>query len=81
VPVKYRNRYGRVRSYETTYNGIVEWLERKRNEADGDWSREQAEQYMREVECTRLQGTTTEARSARRARTRLQHRSGELAHY
>jgi excinuclease ABC subunit A len=52
VPVKYRNRYGKVRSYETSYNGIVDWLERKRNEADGDWSREQAEQYMREVECT-----------------------------
>jgi excinuclease ABC subunit A len=56
VPVKYRNRYGRVRTYETTYNGIVEWLERKRNEADGDWSREQAEQYMREVECTICKG-------------------------
>ncbi len=56
VPVKYRNRYGRVRTYETTYNGIVEWLERKRSEADGDWSREQAEQYMREVECTTCHG-------------------------
>ncbi len=56
VPVKYRNRYGRVRSYETTFNGIVEWLERKRNEADGDWSREQAEQYMREVPCTACHG-------------------------
>ncbi len=56
VPVKYRNRYGRVRTYESTYNGIVEWIERKRNEADGDWSREQAEQYMREVECTACAG-------------------------
>jgi excinuclease ABC subunit A len=51
VPVKYRNRYGKVRTYDTSYSGIVDWLERKRNEADGDWSREQAEQYMREVEC------------------------------
>jgi excinuclease ABC subunit A len=56
VPVKYRNRYGKVRTYDTTYNGIVDWLERKRNEADGDWSREQAEQYMREVECTTCAG-------------------------
>jgi excinuclease ABC subunit A len=56
VPVKYRNRYGKVRTYDTTYNGIVEWLERKRNEADGDWSREQAEQYMREVECNACGG-------------------------
>jgi excinuclease ABC subunit A len=56
VPVRYRNRYGKVRTYDTTYNGIVEWLERKRNDADGDWSREQAEQYMREVECTACGG-------------------------
>jgi excinuclease ABC subunit A len=56
VPMKYRNRYGKVKSYDTTYNGIVEWLERKRNEAEGDWTREQAEQYMREVECTACHG-------------------------
>jgi len=56
VPVKFRNRYGKTRTYETTYNGIVDWLERKRNEADGDWSREQAEQFMREVECTTCLG-------------------------
>jgi len=56
VPVKYRNRYGKVRTYDTTYNGIVDWLERKRSDADGDWSREQAEQYMREVECTACVG-------------------------
>jgi len=56
VPVKYRNRYGKVKTYESTYNGIVDWLERKRNEAEGDWTREQAEQYMREVECTACQG-------------------------
>ncbi|HUX04527.1 MAG TPA: excinuclease ABC subunit UvrA [Acidimicrobiales bacterium] len=56
VPVRYRNRYGKVRTYDTSYNGLVDWLERKRNEADGDWSREQAEQYMREVECTACRG-------------------------
>ncbi len=51
VPVKYRNRYGKTRTYDTTFGGIVAWLERKHNEAEGDWTREQAEQYMREVEC------------------------------
>jgi len=56
VPMKFRNRYGKIKTYETTFNGIVEWLERKRNEADGDWSREQAEQFMREVECTACHG-------------------------
>jgi excinuclease ABC subunit A len=56
VPVKYRNRYGKVRTYDTSYGGIVDWLERKRSEAEGDWTREQAEQYMREVECTACRG-------------------------
>ena len=69
MPVKYRNRYGRVRTYETTYNGIVEWLERKRNEADGDWSREQAEQYMREVECTPVTASASSPRCSRCACT------------
>jgi excinuclease ABC subunit A len=56
VPIKYRNRYGKVRSYDASYSGIVTWLERKRNEAEGDWTREQAEQYMREVECRACRG-------------------------
>ena len=56
VPVKFKNRYGKTRTYDTSYTGIVEWLERKRTEADGDWSREQAEQFMREVPCTACNG-------------------------
>ena len=51
VSVRYRNRFGRVRSYETHYEGIVPWLQRRHAEADSDWSREQIEQYMREVAC------------------------------
>ena len=51
VPVRYRNRFGRSRSYEQHYEGIVPWLQRRHGEADSDWSREQIEQYMREVAC------------------------------
>ncbi len=51
IAVRYRGRGGHQRTFETAYGGIVEWLERKRAEADGDWTREQIEQYMREVEC------------------------------
>ena len=51
VSVRYRNRFGRARSYETHYEGIVPWLQRRHAEADSDWSREQIEQYMREVAC------------------------------
>ncbi len=56
VSVRYRGRGSHQRTFETTFAGIVEWLERKRSEADGDWSREQIEQYMREVECPSCRG-------------------------
>jgi excinuclease ABC subunit A len=56
VLVKYRNRYGRVRSYEASYEGIVNWLERRHGEADSDWSREQVEAFMREVSCSACGG-------------------------
>ena len=51
VSVRYRNRFGRSRAYETHYEGIVPWLQRRHAEADSDFSREQVEQYMREVAC------------------------------
>jgi excinuclease ABC subunit A len=50
-PTTYRNRYGRSVSYSTTFNGIVEWLERQRTEADSEWARGAAESFMREVTC------------------------------
>jgi len=51
VHVEYRNRFGRRRSYLSHYEGIVPWLTRRHAEAESDWSREQVEQYMREVAC------------------------------
>ena len=51
VHVKYRNRYGRQRSYNTTFEGVVPWLERRHTEAESDRAREQIEGYMREVPC------------------------------
>ena len=51
VHVQYRNRYGRVRSYETHYEGVVPWLSRRHSEADSDYARETIEGYMREVPC------------------------------
>ena len=49
--VQYRNRYGRVRSYDTHYEGVVPWLARRHAEAESDHSREAIEGYMREVPC------------------------------
>ena len=51
VHVTYRNRYGRVRSYSTTFEGVIPVLERRHSEAESDSQRERLEQYMREVPC------------------------------
>jgi excinuclease ABC subunit A len=56
VHVTYKNRFGRTRSYEALFEGIVPWLQRRHGEAESDWSREQIEQYMREVDCPECQG-------------------------
>jgi excinuclease ABC subunit A len=51
IKVQYRNRYGRQRSYEAKYEGVVSWLQRRHSEAESDTQREQIEGYMREVPC------------------------------
>ena len=49
--VQYRNRFGRVRSYDTHYEGVVPWLARRHSESDSDYARETVEGYMSEVPC------------------------------
>ena len=56
LKVKYKNRYGRTREYSTAYEGVIPWLNRRRQGAESDWSREQYEGYMREVPCTTCGG-------------------------
>jgi len=56
VQVKFRNRYGRVRSYSATYEGAVPWLQRRHTESESDAVREQIEGYMREVPCHTCNG-------------------------
>jgi excinuclease ABC subunit A len=51
VHVRYENRYGRRRSYYTTYEGVIPFLERRHVEAESDVSRERYEGYMRDVPC------------------------------
>ncbi len=55
--VKFKNRYGRQRSYYTTYEGVVNFIERRHAEADTDSSRERFEGFMREVPCVACQGS------------------------
>ena len=56
VFIKYRNRYGRVRQYHTTFEGVIPWLERRHEEAESEFARERLEQYFREVPCPACKG-------------------------
>ena len=56
VHVRYRNRFGRERSYSTGFEGAVEFVKRRHSETDSDWSRERYEGYMREVPCPVCKG-------------------------
>ena len=56
VHIQYKNRFGRRRSYTAQFEGIVPWLNRRHSDAESDWSRENVEQYMREVDCPDCHG-------------------------
>jgi len=51
VHVRYRNKYGRERSYYTGFEGVVQWIERRHSDTESDWSRDKYEGYMRDVPC------------------------------
>jgi len=56
IQITYRNRYGRTRSYKTSYEGVIPVVERRYKESDSDAKRERLEQYMREVPCRTCKG-------------------------
>jgi excinuclease ABC subunit A len=56
VTVSYRNRYGRLRSYMTTFEGVIPNVERRHSESESDTARLRLEQYMREVACRACKG-------------------------
>ncbi len=56
VHVRYKNRYGRERSYNAKYEGVVSYIERRHAEAETDTSRERFAGYMREVPCKVCKG-------------------------
>ncbi|NYI07198.1 excinuclease ABC subunit UvrA [Allostreptomyces psammosilenae] len=57
VQVRYRNRYGRTRSYTTSFEGVLPYVKRRHAEAETDASRERFEGYMRQVPCPACDGT------------------------
>jgi excinuclease ABC subunit A len=63
VHVKYRNRYGRMRSYHTGFEGAIPFVQRRHKETESDWSRDRYEGYMREVPCPACGGSRLKAES------------------
>ena len=57
VHVRYRNRYGRERSYYANFEGVIPFLERRQEQTESEYMRERYEGYMREVPCPACQGT------------------------
>ncbi|HEY7659474.1 MAG TPA: excinuclease ABC subunit UvrA [Actinomycetota bacterium] len=51
IHVRYKNRYGRTRSYWTTYEGVVPVVERRHVETDSESQRDRLEEFMREIPC------------------------------
>jgi excinuclease ABC subunit A len=56
VHVRYRNRYGRERSYYASFEGVVPFLERRLDQTESDSQRERYEGYMRDVPCPACKG-------------------------
>ena len=57
VHVRYKNRYGRERSYYTNFEGAITYVERRHAEAESDSSREKFAGFMREVPCPSCGGS------------------------
>ncbi|GAA2088953.1 excinuclease ABC subunit UvrA [Actinomadura alba] len=56
VHISYSNRYGRRRSYYTSYEGVIPWVQRRHAESESDTTRERFEGYMREIPCPTCEG-------------------------
>ena len=54
--VRFKNRYGRERSYSTGFEGAIPFVQRRHGETESEWSRERYEGYMREVPCPACKG-------------------------
>lgn len=57
VHVKFKNRFGRERSYTTGFEGVVPFIQRRHSETESDWSRERYEGFMRQIPCPVCRGS------------------------
>jgi len=57
LTVKYKNRQGKARSFNTIFEGVIPYLQRRHLEAESDSSRDRFAGYMREHPCSACNGT------------------------
>ena len=55
--MRYRNRYGRTRSYYAEFEGVMAFLQRKLEQTDSELMKERYEGFMRDVPCPQCEGT------------------------
>lgn len=56
VKMKYRNRWGREKVYSSGFEGVLNFVKRKHDETESDWSKERYAGFMREVACSECGG-------------------------
>lgn len=56
VKVKFKNRWGRMRTYSSGFEGAIPWIMRKREETESQVMRARYEGYMRQVPCSTCHG-------------------------
>ena len=57
VHVRYKNRYGRTRSYYADFEGVMAFLQRRMEQTDSEQMKERYEGYMRDIPCPECEGT------------------------
>ncbi len=56
IRIRYHNRYGILRSYETEFEGVIPYLERRYRETDSEAVKEEIEKFMSLVPCPECHG-------------------------
>ena len=56
VRIKYHNRWGALRQYDTVFEGVIPYLERRYKETDSEYMKEEIEQYMTQAPCPDCRG-------------------------
>lgn len=57
VHVRYKNRYGRTRSYYADFEGVMAFLQRRMEQTDSEQMKERYEGFMRDIPCPECKGT------------------------